>query len=122
MDKKIQKYLETSGVKFTPIKHRKVYTAFNAAETQGVNMKEVVKTVLVKFDKAIAFLEESTSPNLSYIRRGTDPMGAPVIHRRSNFTAPLVQLSPGGWQTAFSTRAAKEPTGTRGAKTHNNYF
>lgn len=72
MDKKIQKYLETSGVKFTPIKHRKVYTAFNAAETQGVNMKEVVKTVLVKFDKAIAFLEESTSPNLSYSRRGTN--------------------------------------------------
>lgn len=58
MDKKIQKYLEASGIKFTPIKHRKVYTAFNAAETQGVNMKEVVKTVLVKFDKAIAFLEE----------------------------------------------------------------
>lgn len=72
MDKKIQKYLETSGVKFTPIKHRKVYTAFNAAETQGVNMKEVVKTVLVKFDKAIAFLEESTSPNLSYSRRGAN--------------------------------------------------
>ncbi len=61
MDKKIQKFLETSGVKFTPIKHRKVYTAFNAAETQGVNMKEVVKTVLVKFDKAIAFLEEPLS-------------------------------------------------------------
>jgi prolyl-tRNA editing enzyme YbaK/EbsC (Cys-tRNA(Pro) deacylase) len=63
MDKKIQKYLETSGIKFTPIKHRKVYTAYNAAETQGVNMKEVVKTVLVKFDKAIAFLEEPTPSN-----------------------------------------------------------
>lgn len=58
MDKKIQKFLEGNDIKFEPIKHRKVYTAFNAAETQHKSTKEVVKTVLVKFDKQIAFLEE----------------------------------------------------------------
>lgn len=58
MDKKIQKFFEQNGIKFEAIKHRKVYTAFNAAETQHINPKEVVKTVLVKFDKQIAFLEE----------------------------------------------------------------
>lgn len=58
MDKKVQKFLEIEGVKYEVLTHRKVYTAFNAAETQHTNPKEVVKTVLVKFDKAIAFLEE----------------------------------------------------------------
>lgn len=58
MDKKIQKFLEAEGVKFEVIKHRKVYTAFNAAETQHVNPKEVVKTVLVKADKPLAFVTE----------------------------------------------------------------
>lgn len=66
MDKKIQKFFESNGIKYEAIKHRKVYTAFNAAETQHINPKEVVKTVLVKLDKAIAFLEEShtTAPKL----------------------------------------------------------
>ncbi len=58
MDKKIQKFLETNNIKFESIKHRKVYTAFNSAETQHINPKEVVKTVLVKFDKQIAFLTQ----------------------------------------------------------------
>lgn len=58
MDKKIQKFLDQSGIKYQPIKHRKIYTAWTAAETQHTNPKEVVKTVLVKFDKQIAFLEE----------------------------------------------------------------
>lgn len=62
MDKKIQKFLEGEDIKFEVIKHRKVYTAFNAAETQHINPKEVVKTVLVKFDKPLAFVTEFPAP------------------------------------------------------------
>ena len=58
MDKKIQKFLETNSIRFESIKHRKIYTAFNSAETQHINPKEVAKTVLVKFDKQIAFLTQ----------------------------------------------------------------
>lgn len=58
MDKKIQKFLDNSGIKYEPIKHRKIYTAFTSAETQHINPKEVVKTVLAKLDKQIAFLSE----------------------------------------------------------------
>ncbi len=60
MDKKIQKFLDGTGIKYQPIKHRKIYTAFTAAETQHINPKEVVKTVLVKFDKQITFLLRRT--------------------------------------------------------------
>lgn len=49
MDKKIAKLLEASKIKFKILEHRKVYTAFTEAETQHVDPKTVVKTVLVKF-------------------------------------------------------------------------
>jgi prolyl-tRNA editing enzyme YbaK/EbsC (Cys-tRNA(Pro) deacylase) len=52
MDKKIQKYLENAGLTHELVEHRKIYTTFNAAETQHADIKHVVKTVLVKFDKA----------------------------------------------------------------------
>ena len=48
MDTKIKKFLESEKIKFLIAEHRKVYTAFNAAETQHVKSNEVVKTVLVK--------------------------------------------------------------------------
>jgi prolyl-tRNA editing enzyme YbaK/EbsC (Cys-tRNA(Pro) deacylase) len=51
MDKKIQKLLETNKIKFKLVEHRKVYTAFNGAETQHVDPKAVVKTVFVKLSK-----------------------------------------------------------------------
>jgi prolyl-tRNA editing enzyme YbaK/EbsC (Cys-tRNA(Pro) deacylase) len=58
MDAKIKKLFEKSETKYTLSDHKKVYTAFTEAETQHINPKEVVKAVLVKLDKPIAFLEE----------------------------------------------------------------
>lgn len=58
MDKKIKSLLDKAGVKYELLEHRKVYTAFTEAETQHLNAKEVVKTVLVKLDKPVAFLEK----------------------------------------------------------------
>lgn len=58
MDTKIKKLLEKHNVKYEVVEHRKVYTAFNAAETQHISAKEVIKTVLIKLDKALAFYEE----------------------------------------------------------------
>ncbi len=51
MDKKIQNLLDQQKIKFKLLEHRKVYTAFNEAETQHVNPKIVAKTVLVKLSK-----------------------------------------------------------------------
>ena len=48
MDAKIKKYLESEKIKFQLVAHRKVYTAFNSAETQHVKTNEVTKTVLAK--------------------------------------------------------------------------
>lgn len=59
MDNKLKKFLDGNKIKYRIIEHKKVYTAFNEAETlaspsagrsgQHVNPKEVAKTVLVSY-------------------------------------------------------------------------
>jgi Ala-tRNA(Pro) deacylase len=48
ISKPLEKYLKASKVKFEVIKHRKVFTAFDSAETQHEKLSEVVKAVLLK--------------------------------------------------------------------------
>lgn len=56
MDKKLQKFLAGNKIKYELHEHKKVYTAFNEAETQHLKAKEVAKTVLVKADKDYALV------------------------------------------------------------------
>lgn len=93
MDKKIQKFLEGNNVKYQPIKHRKVYTAFNAAETQHINPKEVIKTVLVKLDKPIAFIEEGVS-NTAELRKTNKKLVVPEL-KIDKFNMLLVAVPAG---------------------------
>jgi prolyl-tRNA editing enzyme YbaK/EbsC (Cys-tRNA(Pro) deacylase) len=51
VDSKIKKLLDQNKIKYETLEHRKVYTAFNAAETQHVDAKQVVKTVYIKLSK-----------------------------------------------------------------------
>lgn len=48
MDSKLKTLLDSNKIKYTLREHRKVYTAFNEAETQHLKAKAVAKTVLVK--------------------------------------------------------------------------
>ena len=48
MDKKLKTFLDKNKIKYSLSEHKKVYTAFNEAETQHLKGKEVAKTVLVK--------------------------------------------------------------------------
>ncbi|MBI4050279.1 MAG: YbaK/EbsC family protein [Candidatus Doudnabacteria bacterium] len=54
MDAKLKKFLDANKIKYKLEEHKKVYTAFNEAETQHLKPKEVAKTVLVKADKGFA--------------------------------------------------------------------
>jgi len=49
-DKKIIKYLEKQGIKFERIPHKKVYTAYDLAQTAGAKLDEIAKTLLVKVE------------------------------------------------------------------------
>ena len=56
MDMRLKKFLDSNKIKYTAHEHKKVYTAFNEAETQHLKAKEVAKTVLVKSDKSFALV------------------------------------------------------------------
>lgn len=62
VDIKIKKLLDQSEVKYKILEHRKVYTAFNAAETQHVDSRQVVKTVFVKFSKPVMLSADNQIP------------------------------------------------------------
>jgi Ala-tRNA(Pro) deacylase len=49
--KALEKLLKENKVKYEVVGHRKVYTAFDAAETQDLKLTEVVKAVLLKGKK-----------------------------------------------------------------------
>lgn len=49
--KQLEKLLKANKIKFEVAEHRKVYTAFDAAETQDIKLTEVAKAVLLKGKK-----------------------------------------------------------------------
>ncbi|MFH2063399.1 MAG: YbaK/EbsC family protein [bacterium] len=50
VSKKIVSHLEKAGVKFELVPHRKVYTAYDLAQTAGVKLDEIAKTLLVRVE------------------------------------------------------------------------
>jgi len=57
-------FLEKNKVKYEPIKHRTVYTAFDKAATLKVPQKMVGKTLVIKLDKNPAVILISANKNL----------------------------------------------------------
>lgn len=50
---KIKKFLDTKGVKYDIIEHKKVFTAFDKSQTLKLPEKIIVKTLVMKIDKNI---------------------------------------------------------------------
>lgn len=46
--KKITAYLKKKGIKFDVVKHKKVYTAYDLAQTVGTKLDGIAKTLLVR--------------------------------------------------------------------------
>jgi len=61
---KLIKFFEKNKVKYEPIKHRTVYTAYDKAQTLRFSQKMVGKTLVVRFDKNVALLLIPTNKNL----------------------------------------------------------
>lgn len=51
MNKSLEKLLKTNKIKYELVEHRKVFTAFDSAETQDIKLSEVAKAVLLKGKK-----------------------------------------------------------------------
>ncbi len=62
MDNNLKKLLEANKSNYKLLTHRKVYTAFNAAETQHMDNRQIVKVVLAKLSKPSAHLIKAGGP------------------------------------------------------------
>lgn len=48
--KKVAKHLEKAGLAFEVVPHRKVFTAYDLAQTMGAKLEEIAKSLLVKVE------------------------------------------------------------------------
>lgn len=68
MDAKLKKLLEKEKIKYKLLPHRKVYTAFTAAETQHMDSKQIVKVVLAKLSNpSVHLLKDGEEAKLDFI-------------------------------------------------------
>ncbi len=78
--KKITNYLDKRGAKYAIITHRKVYTAYDAAQTLRKRLDEIVKNLLVKTDKGfvLVLLPASKNVNLKDLKKLMNAQGKGV--------------------------------------------
>mgnify|MGYP000630866591 CR=1 FL=1 len=61
---KVQKFLDGAKVKYEPVEHRTVYTAYDKAATLKVPQKIVGKTLVMKLDKELGLVLIPANKNL----------------------------------------------------------
>lgn len=61
---KLIKFLKKNKVKYTPVKHRTVYTAFDKAATFKVRPNIIGKTLILKIDKSLVVVLIPANKNL----------------------------------------------------------
>ena len=61
---KVLKFLETAKVKYEPVEHRKVFTAYDKAATLRVPQKMVGKTLVMKINKEMGLVSIPANKNL----------------------------------------------------------
>jgi Ala-tRNA(Pro) deacylase len=61
---KVVKFLEATKVKYEPVEHRTVYTAYDKAQTLKVPQKIVGKTLIMKFDGRVGLVLMPANKNL----------------------------------------------------------
>lgn len=75
--KKIQNYLDKKNAKYAIVTHRKVYTAYDAAQTMKKKLDEIVKNLLIKTNKgfAVVVLPASKNINLDKLKKIMEKQG-----------------------------------------------
>jgi Ala-tRNA(Pro) deacylase len=78
--KQIIKHLDKRGAKYGIVTHRKVYTAYDAAQTLKKKLDEIVKNLLIKTDKGfvVVLLPASKNLNLAKLKQLMNARGKGV--------------------------------------------
>lgn len=64
--KTILSYLDKNKIKHEILKHKKVYTAYDAAQTLGEDLKKIAKSLLIKADKNYYIVSVPANMNLDF--------------------------------------------------------
>jgi len=62
--KKLLTYLDKAKIKYKIVRHKTVYTAYDAAQTLGAKLGEIAKTLVIKADKIYLLAVLPASHNL----------------------------------------------------------
>ena len=109
--KKLISYLDKNKIKYKVVEHKKVYTTYDAAQTQKINIKTIAKSLLVKGDSkfVLAVIPENrkldTQKLKKVMNKYIDHIGekrvkklsiASEVQIKRNFTKKMGALPPFG--------------------------
>ncbi|RJR32010.1 hypothetical protein C4569_00625 [Candidatus Parcubacteria bacterium] len=100
ISKNLKSYLEKKAAQYEPIVHKKVYTAYDAAQTLKKDLKEIAKSLLIKADKAyiLVIVPASMKLDLQKLRKA---VGAKKVEiPKEQVMVKVFKVKPGA-MTAF---------------------
>jgi len=98
--KKVTSYLEKKAAKYEPVVHKKVYTAYDVAQTLKKDLKEIAKSLVIKADKAyiLVIVPASMRIDLGKLKKS---IGAKKVSiPKENVMVKVFKVKPGAI-TAF---------------------
>lgn len=97
---KVAAFLEKHKVPFTVLNHKKVYTAFDAAQTLKVRVEQMVKSLMVKVDQGFFLVSLPASKNVDFslLKKAIMRMGG-VVKKieipKENVLTKVFKIRPG---------------------------
>lgn len=73
ISKKLLNYLEKNKIKYEPVVHKTVYAVYDLAQTTGLKLSEIAKTLVVKIDNnyCLTVLPGSRRLDLNKLKKAT---------------------------------------------------
>lgn len=93
--KKILKYLDTTKTGYKIINHKTVYTAYDTAQTLGVKLNEIAKTLVVKADRDYILAVVPASHRLDLGKLKKIAKAKKVEIAKENIMNKLFKIKPG---------------------------
>lgn len=101
ISKKVLSYLDSQKIPYRVMDHKKVYTAYDAAQTLKVKLSDLVKSLMVRVDKDYYLVAVPSHKNVDFglLKKALKKVGAKVTRldlvKEKNLTK-VFKLKPGG--------------------------
>ncbi|MFH1429923.1 MAG: YbaK/EbsC family protein [Candidatus Uhrbacteria bacterium] len=92
--KRLIKHLEKHSVGFDIVPHKKVFTAYDLAQTLGEELNRVAKTVLVRADRKLAFVSIPADRRLDFVAL-QKALGAKKVTLATEAAVKKLKIKPG---------------------------